>query len=139
MRAILAAYGDETRTVWLADSFEGVPPPDAANYKADKGDRLHRYAALAVPEKYGRISSATICWTTRFDSFPVGSKDTLHKAPIERIAVLRLDGDLYESTIRACSMLSIRGCLRAASASSMTTTRSRHARRPSRITASSMG
>ena len=37
MRAVLAAYGDETRCVWLADSFAGVPPPDAANYKADKG------------------------------------------------------------------------------------------------------
>jgi O-methyltransferase len=28
-------------------------------------------------------------------------KDTLHDAPIERISVLRLDGDLYESTIQA--------------------------------------
>ena len=29
------------------------------------------------------------------------SKDTLHKAPIEKLAVLRLDGDLYESTMDA--------------------------------------
>ena len=28
-------------------------------------------------------------------------KDTLHDAPIEQISVLRLDGDLYESTIQA--------------------------------------
>ena len=28
-------------------------------------------------------------------------KDTLHDAPIQQIAVLRLDGDLYESTIQA--------------------------------------
>ena len=28
-------------------------------------------------------------------------KDTLHDAPIERISLLRLDGDLYESTIQA--------------------------------------
>ena len=32
-------------------------------------------------------------------------KDTLHDAPIERIAVLRLDGDLYESTIQALDAL----------------------------------
>ena len=44
MRAVLAAYQDETRCVWLADSFAGVPPPDPANYKADKGVRLDRYA-----------------------------------------------------------------------------------------------
>ncbi|MGA7050363.1 MAG: TylF/MycF/NovP-related O-methyltransferase, partial [Mycobacterium sp.] len=25
MRAVLAAYGDEKRSVWLADSFQGVP------------------------------------------------------------------------------------------------------------------
>jgi O-methyltransferase len=31
--------------------------------------------------------------------------DTLHDAPIDRIAVLRLDGDLYESTIQALDEL----------------------------------
>src|SRR6476620_7968958 len=51
MRAVLAAYADETRCVWLADSFAGVPPPDAANYKADKGIKLHLFAPiLAVSE-----------------------------------------------------------------------------------------
>lgn len=106
MRAVLAAYGDETRRVWLADSFAGVPAPDAANYKADKGDRLHRYAALAVPEaevranfeRYGLLDDQV-----RF--LPGWFKDTLHRAPIERIAVLRLDGDLYESTIQALDAL----------------------------------
>jgi O-methyltransferase len=103
MRAVLAAYGDETRCVWLADSFEGVPPPDSANYKADKGDRLHLAAPiLAVSEedvranfqRYGLLDDKV-----RF--LPGWFKDTLHDAPIERIAVLRLDGDLYESTIQA--------------------------------------
>src|SRR5271166_2462348 len=28
MRAVLAAYGDHTRSVWLADSFQGVPRSD---------------------------------------------------------------------------------------------------------------
>ncbi len=32
-------------------------------------------------------------------------KDTLHKAPIDRLAVLRLDGDMYESTIQALTAL----------------------------------
>jgi O-methyltransferase len=103
MRAVLGAYGDENRRVWLADSFEGVPPPDAANYKADKGDRLHLAAPiLAVSEngvkanfqRYGLLDDKV-----RF--VPGWFKDTLHDAPIERIALLRLDGDLYESTIQA--------------------------------------
>src|ERR1700733_5437631 len=46
MRAVLSAYGDQTRRVWLADSFAGVPPPDVANYKADKGIKLHRHAKI---------------------------------------------------------------------------------------------
>jgi O-methyltransferase len=107
MRAVLAAYGDETRTVWLADSFEGVPREDPAKYKADKGIRLDRYAGiLGVSEaevrgnfqRYGLLDEQV-----RF--LPGWFKDTLHDAPIDRIAVLRLDGDLYESTIQALDAL----------------------------------
>jgi len=32
-------------------------------------------------------------------------RDTLPAAPIERLAILRLDGDLYESTIQALGAL----------------------------------
>jgi O-methyltransferase len=107
MRAVLAAYRDETRRVWLADSFAGVPRPDTANYKADRGIRLHRQAKiLGVPEaevranfqRYGLLDEQV-----RF--LPGWFKDTLQDAPIDRIAVLRLDGDLYESTIQALDAL----------------------------------
>lgn len=107
MRAVLSAYGDQKRCVWLCDSFEGVPPPDAAHYEADKGIKLHRAAGvLAVPqaqvkanfERYGLLDDQV-----RF--VPGWFKDTLRDAPIDRIAVLRLDGDLYESTIQALDAL----------------------------------
>ncbi|RPH81799.1 MAG: macrocin O-methyltransferase, partial [Nitrospiraceae bacterium] len=49
MRAVLKAYGDCSRTVWLADSFRGLPPPDPAHYPVDDGDTLWRYKELAVP------------------------------------------------------------------------------------------
>lgn len=103
MRAVLAAYGDETRRVWLCDSFAGVPRPDTANYKADKGIWLHLAApVLAVPEEVVRANFARyglLDDQVRF--LPGWFKDTLQDAPIDRIAVLRLDGDLYESTIQA--------------------------------------
>jgi O-methyltransferase len=107
MRAVLAAYADETRSVWLADSFEGVPRPDPAKYKADKGIRLDRFADIlgvseaevrANFERYGLLDD-------RVRFLPGWFKDTLHDAPIDRIAVLRLDGDLYESTIQALDAL----------------------------------
>jgi O-methyltransferase len=107
MRAVLAAYGDETRSVWLADSFQGVPREDTANYKADKGIRLDRYASiLGVPEAEVRANFQ--CYglldeQVRF--LPGWFKDTLHDAPIDSLAVLRLDGDLYESTIQALDAL----------------------------------
>jgi O-methyltransferase len=103
MRAVLAAYEDKTRCVWLADSFAGLPAPDTANYKADKGLRFDRLTpAMAVSEaqvranfeRYGLLDDQV-----RF--LPGWFKDTLHDAPIDRIAVLRLDCDLYESTIQA--------------------------------------
>ncbi len=107
MRAVLAAYGDETRCVWLADSFAGVPPPDPDNYIADKDLRLDRSSyVLAVPqaavkanfERYGLLDNRVRFLEGWF-------KETLPTAPIERIALLRLDGDLYESTIQALDAL----------------------------------
>jgi O-methyltransferase len=107
MRAVLAAYGDETRSVWLADSFQGVPRSDPENYQADKGIRAEFAAGIlgvseaevrANFERYGLLDDQV-----RF--LPGWFKDTLHDAPIERIAVLRLDGDLYESTIQALDAL----------------------------------
>jgi O-methyltransferase len=107
MRAVLAAYGDETRCVWLADSFEGLPRPDPAKYKADKGIRTELAAGiLGVSEaevrgnfqRYGLLDD-------RVRFLPGWFKDTLSDAPIDRIAVLRVDGDLYESTIQALDAL----------------------------------
>jgi O-methyltransferase len=102
MRANLKAWGDTARKVWVADSFEGLPPPNASKYAADAGDKLHQFSGLAVGvgqvkhnfERYGLLDSQV--------EFLVGwFKDTLPTAPIEKLALARLDGDMYESTIQA--------------------------------------
>jgi O-methyltransferase len=106
MRGVLKAYGDTTRTVWAADSFEGLPPPDTTRFPADAGDRFHEQGGLAVGveqvkhnfERYGLLDDQV--------KFLVGwFKDTLPTAPIEQLAVIRLDGDLYESTWQAIEAL----------------------------------
>lgn len=58
MRAALAALGDDERQVWLADSFRGLPPPNATDYPADEGLDLSRFDVLAVGADalYGRVS-----------------------------------------------------------------------------------
>lgn len=106
MRGILKTYGVTDRVVWLADSFEGLPKPDEARFPADKGDSFHTYKELAITldevkdnfTRYGLLDEQV-----RF--LPGWFKDTLPAAPIERLAVLRLDGDMYESTIEALTPL----------------------------------
>jgi len=107
MRALLKSYGDAKRTVWVADSFEGLPPPNVAAYPEDAGDSHHAYGEyLAIPRqqveenfrRYGLLDEQVRFLEGWF-------KDTLPKAPIERLAVLRLDGDMYESTIQVLECL----------------------------------
>lgn len=106
MRAVLAAYGIHDRKVWLADSFCGLPAPDVENYPLDKDETFHQYDELAVTmeavqenfRRYGLLDDQVKFLKGWF-------KDTLPQAPIERIAVLRLDGDLYESTIQPLDAL----------------------------------
>lgn len=107
MRAILKAYGDTTRAVWVADSFKGLPPPNAAAYPADAEDKHHTYSGFLavsreeVEENFRRYNllDRQVCFLEGW------FKDTLAGAPIERIAVLRLDGDMYESTIESLEAL----------------------------------
>jgi O-methyltransferase len=107
MRAVLAAYGDHQRHVWLADSFEGLPRPDPERYPVDAGDRHWELAEyLAIPleevkrnfERYGLLDD-------QVQFLPGWFKDTLPTAPINAISVLRIDGDMYESTFEALNSL----------------------------------
>ncbi len=106
MKANLMARGDTSRTVWVADSFQGLPRPNAALYPADTGDDLHTRSGLGVGadqvrhnfERYGLFDDNV--------KFLVGwFKDTLPTAPIDKLAVMRLDGDMYESTWQAIEAL----------------------------------
>jgi O-methyltransferase len=106
MRAILKAYGDNTRTVWLADSFAGLPQPNAADYPADEGDSFYTHDVLAVSRDQVEDNFRRYDLLDDQVKFLVGwFKDTLPTAPLSRLAVLRLDGDLYESTIQALNAL----------------------------------
>ncbi len=101
MRGVLIAYGVKDRTVWAADSFEGLPRPDAGRYPADKGSLLHAEPRLAVSLEQVKINFRRYGLLDDQVRFLKGwFRDTLPNAPIDHIAVLRLDGDLYESTMQ---------------------------------------
>lgn len=102
MRALLKAAGDTKRNVWLADSFAGMPVPQ------DSGDGwdLSHVEQLSVSleqvknnfERFGLLDEQVRFLKGWFS-------DTLPSAPIERLALLRLDGDLYSSTTDALEAL----------------------------------
>ncbi|MCC5951654.1 MAG: class I SAM-dependent methyltransferase [Acidimicrobiia bacterium] len=114
MRAVLEAYGDSERTVWACDSFEGLPVPDEERYPVDAALRIEGNESmapgqqflmrelLAVPAEKVRANLARYGYDDDRVRLVEGwFSDTLPTAPIEEIALLRLDGDLYESTIDA--------------------------------------
>lgn len=106
MKAILAAYGDDRRKVYVADSFEGLPRPDPEKYPADTGDDLYQYDYLAVSLEQVKQNFAAYGLLDENVVFLEGwFKDTLPHAPVEKLAVMRLDGDLYGSTIEALESL----------------------------------
>lgn len=100
MRAVLAAYAIESRKVYVADSFEGLPKPDAQTFPSDKGDKhhIHNFVAVSQDEvennfrRYGLLDDQVVFLKGWF-------KDILPNAPIEKLAVLRLDGDMYGATM----------------------------------------
>ncbi|NOD93859.1 macrocin O-methyltransferase [Ruegeria sp. HKCCD4884] len=99
-KAVLFAYGINDRRVVLCDSFQGLPEPNEDLYPHDKGSDFHKYDALAVSadavrsnfEKFDLLDDQVVFIEGFF-------KDTMPLVPSKQIAVLRLDGDMYESTI----------------------------------------
>ena len=106
MRAVLRAYQEKNRVVWAADSFSGLPKPDAKAYPADSKDKLWTQTALAVPltevkenfQRYDLLDEQVRFLEGVF-------KDTLPHFSAPRLSLLRLDGDLYESTMEALTYL----------------------------------
>lgn len=106
LRGVLSAYDVKDRRVWLADSFEGLPHPDASSYPLDADSNFHTFPELSVSKeevqsnfsKYNLLDDQVVFLKGWF-------KDTLFDAPINKIALLRLDGDLYESTAQALEAL----------------------------------
>jgi O-methyltransferase len=106
MRAVLAAHQVTDRTVWVADSFRGAPEPDVDRYPADEGDTYSTYEHFAVGADEVRANFARYNLLDDQVRFLEGwFADTLPTAPIDRLAVVRLDGDMYGSTWDAITAL----------------------------------
>lgn len=106
MRAVLEAHGVRDRCVWVADSFAGLPPADPQRFPAETVQGWEHFRELAVDLETVRANFrlyGLLDGQVRF--LPGWFKDTLPSAPIERLAIARLDGDMYESTWQALEAL----------------------------------
>ena len=101
IRGVLAAYGIADRRVYCADTFTGLPRPDP-EFPADKRDRLYLFCELAVSEETVRQNFAAYNLLDDRVVFLKGLfADTLPKLPNRAFALIRLDGDMYGSTMSA--------------------------------------
>jgi hypothetical protein len=106
MRALLKVNGVTDRTVVVADSFEGVPPPDEEAFPADANSRLHTRGHLVVPVDQVKENFARFGLLDDQVEFLEGwFRDTLPTLENRVWSVVRLDGDLYESTMNGLENL----------------------------------
>jgi O-methyltransferase len=98
----LKAHGILNRKVWLMDSFEGLPKPNAKEYPQDAGDYHHTFSQLAVDVETVKENFRVFDLLDSNVKFVKGYfSDTAAPTAgmIDKIAILRLDGDMYESTM----------------------------------------
>ena len=108
MKAAFDAYGSKDRKFWVCDSFEGCPPPEVYSVSVgegginDKEDNHWQIKHLQISEedvrenfrKYGLLDDRVMFVRGWFhETIPNIANQ------IEKISILRLDGDLYISTM----------------------------------------
>lgn len=106
LAGILKAHGDTSRKVFAADSFEGLPRPDEKKYPQDKGGTHYTREDLAVSleevqanfKRFDLLSDNVVFVKGFFES-------SLKTAGIEKLSILRLDGDMYGSTMTVLMQL----------------------------------
>jgi hypothetical protein len=110
MAGILAARNITDRRLWLADPFAGFPATTSVARQDESGESWDQFTA-----KYPKVAVSqeeVAANLARFDllgphiRFLKGwFSDTLPTAPVERLALLRLDGDTFGATTQALQSL----------------------------------
>jgi hypothetical protein len=105
LRGVQVAYDQAHRRTWVADSFEGLPPPrDERDDGLDLTEARRPWLAAtrqAVEDNFRTydLLSDAVCFV------PGWFADSLPSCPVERIALLRVDADLHSSTLDVLTAL----------------------------------
>jgi hypothetical protein len=95
MRGLLKAYGETQRKIWVADSFVGFQASDLVNTNIDlEKTNYHSVSQAQVAEHF----KAYDLLDEQVVFLPGFLDQSLPKAPIEALALLRLDVDFFNPT-----------------------------------------
>lgn len=116
-QVIAMSYGAPDKTIYAFDSFEGIPLPSNRDDQMPGLKRLKDWERKALPDPGKQALKTTGATAVSLDSFMMHissagiSKDNIipvvgwfentipfYHDGLEEIAILRLDGDLYNST-----------------------------------------
>jgi len=102
MRALLKIHAVNDRIVWAADSFCGLPRPNSIVYPADKNDICYQreFTSVSIEEVKNNFQLYNLL-DDQVRFLQGWFKDTLPDAPIDQLSLMRLDGDMYQSTMEA--------------------------------------
>ncbi|MEJ2619793.1 MAG: TylF/MycF/NovP-related O-methyltransferase [Candidatus Thiodiazotropha sp.] len=95
MRGVLRVLNDNSRNVWVVDSFEGLPAPDKNHDSFGWVEEDMSVSLDDVKKNFQRynLDDENVKYLKGFFS------ETLPQAPIDKLSILRVDADLYESTL----------------------------------------
>lgn len=105
MRATLDSLGEDDRSVYVADSFQGLPSPDPEAFPEDRDLDLSQVDFLSVPLEEVKGYFARLGLERGVEFVPGFFADTLPTLTDRSWSVVRLDGDTYESTWLALESL----------------------------------
>ncbi|CAF3284966.1 unnamed protein product [Rotaria socialis] len=95
-RAVLKALNNNDRHVWLADSFQGLPKARTP-HDTDIWSKME-YLKVSLEEVQTNFRSFNLL-DDRVHFCKGYFVDSLPRCNVSRLAVLRMDGDMYESTM----------------------------------------
>lgn len=105
LRALQVAHGQEQRRTWVADSFQGLPKPSS---KFDEGydlnEEVQPWLAASLKAVQDNFRSYDLL-SDQVRFLPGWFADSLPEAPVESLSILRIDADLYSSTLQVLEPL----------------------------------
>jgi O-methyltransferase len=107
IRATVDSLGATDRIVWLADSFEGFPPPEQSGVAADRALETQLSGIDYFAPGLGAVKSyfARFGFSDRVKFVPGFFEETLGQLGGRRWSLIRIDADTYSATKLALEAL----------------------------------